>query len=104
MNTLTVPDIRTTPFVDEVRALANACFDRFHAMTRRELTSETRNADLEAFMLIRTGFSIALRDAQRSGNELLALHLGELLNEAKRDGCYVWLNGLAIDGGRREGV
>lgn len=102
MTTLTIPDIRTTPFIKEVRALANDCFDRFYSMTGRDLTCETRNADLEAFMLMHTGFSFALRDAQKAGNELLALHLGALLNAAKRDGAYVFLNGLAIDGGQGE--
>jgi hypothetical protein len=97
---LTAPNIRTAPFVDDVRALANNCFDRFAAMhDGRSLDSETRHADLEAFMLILTGFSFAIRDAQRDGNMLLAFHIGVLLNEVQRDGAYQFLHGLAIDGG-----
>lgn len=94
--------ITTSPFIDETRALANACFDRFYAAPKHPLNSDTPHADQEAWNLIRTGFSAAIRDANRNGNEPLAAHFGMLLNEARRDGAYAWLNGLAIDGGERK--
>lgn len=92
------PDVRTTPFVTETRQLANECLERYQAITGRILDSETLRADQEAWNLVRTGFSHAIREAERSGRFMLALHFGELLNAAKLSGCYVWLNGLAIDG------
>jgi hypothetical protein len=103
MTTLTAPDMRTSPFVDETRNLANQCFERHYAMRHKDLNSETPHADSEAWSLIRTGFSAAIRNAERSGDVLLAEHFGALLNGARHEGAYLWLHGLAIDGGARHG-
>jgi hypothetical protein len=92
------PNVRTTPFVMETRQLANECLERYQAMTGRILDSDTINADKEAWDLVRIGFSIAFRQAEQAGRYMLALHIGELLNEAKLAGCYLWLHGMAIDG------
>lgn len=90
------------PFVDRVRALANDCFERYYSMTSRSLDSETPRHNLEAWMLIQTGWPFAIRDAQIAGNVALAEHLTRLLAEARRHDAYVWLHGLACDGRGRD--
>lgn len=92
------PNVRTTPFVDDTRELANRCLNRHYLMTGRDLQSDTPHADREALNLIRTGFRHAIREAHLSGREMLALHFEALLQEPTRQNAYVWLNGLANDG------
>lgn len=92
------PNVRTTPFVDDTRELANQCLNRHYLMTGRDLQSDTPHADREALNLIRAGFAFAIREAQLCGREMLALHLEELLKEPTRETAFTWLNGLANDG------
>ena len=95
-----MPDARHTPFVDEVRGFANDQFDRFYLTTGKDLDSTTPHADQEALNLLRTGLPAAIKEAQRAGHEMLALHFTELLAEVPRENTYGWLLGLAIDGRR----
>lgn len=89
------------PFVDEVRTLANQCLARYPAMNNgRELSSDNPRCDQEARSLAQTGFAAAARDAMKSGNTALYDHLTDLLMEMpKGNGTYLWLLGLACDGG-----
>jgi hypothetical protein len=85
-------------FEQEIRDLANQCFDRHRAMSRRDLSSDTPNANSAARSLAMTGFHAAIRDARRCDNDALADHLMAVLAQMPRDRPYVWLNGLACDG------
>lgn len=94
----TTPNVPTTPFARETRRLAQRQFELYETVTGKVLDSETINADQAAWFLISSGFSLAIRQAEQAGRSLLAYHFGELLNQARRDGCYLWLHGMAIDG------
>lgn len=96
-------EVFPTPFERETRALANECFDRFARMHNgKDLHWDMPHNDREAANMIRSGFPIAIKDAERAGNLALAQHFRDLTEEVPRQETFQWLWWLACDGcGRR---